>query len=91
MSIFVDANLLFYSHLKTARLKPVIQGTGEAEIKRIVVQDQLGQKSSGDSHLNKWLGAVVCTFHPSYTGKHKHEDHCPGQPRHKARTYLKID
>jgi uncharacterized membrane protein YgcG len=35
-------------------------------------------------HHNKWLGMVVHSCFHSYTGKHKQEDHHPGQPRHKA-------
>jgi hypothetical protein len=32
-------------------------------------------------------GDTFC--HPSYTGKHKKEGHCPDQPGHNLRTYLK--
>jgi hypothetical protein len=44
---------------------------------------KLKKKSLGDPHLNQWLGAVACAFHPCYPGKHK------AQPSHKARLYLR--
>jgi hypothetical protein len=35
------------------------------------------------------MGVVVQTYIPSYSGSINQEDLSPGQPRHKARTYLK--
>jgi hypothetical protein len=55
------------------------------EIRRITVW---GKKFTRPPHLNQWLSMVACACHPSYMGKHKEEDHCPGWPRHKASPYL---
>jgi hypothetical protein len=39
--------------------------------------------------INKKVGVVECTCHPSYTEKHKQEDHNPDSPRHKPSLYVK--
>jgi hypothetical protein len=42
--------------------------TQEAEIRRIAVQDQPGQKVQARLHFNQWLDSLVCACHPSQVG-----------------------
>jgi hypothetical protein len=48
------------------RLKPINLAMQEAEIWRIMVQDQSRKKVHETPHLNQWLGMVACVCHPSY-------------------------
>jgi hypothetical protein len=59
----------------------------KAEIGRIILPKQAGQKSLQDPHLNeKRLGVVACPCHPSHGGKP--EIGGPGWPGQKARPYV---
>jgi hypothetical protein len=51
---------------------PIILATWEAEIRRILVQSQPGQKMFARPHLNgKKLGMMTCACHPGDRGRHK--------------------
>jgi hypothetical protein len=49
-------------------IMPVISATWEAEIRRIVVQDQPGQNISKIPSQQYKPGVVLHSFYPSYTG-----------------------
>jgi hypothetical protein len=67
---------------------PVTSATQEAEIGKIMIPGQPGQKVHETLFQQKKLGVVVCAFHLSYRGKHKIGGLCPGPPGQKARPYL---
>jgi hypothetical protein len=48
----------------------MIPASWEAEIERIIVPGQLGQKLVRP-YLNKWLGMMVCIFIPAMQGSTK--------------------
>jgi hypothetical protein len=58
------------------------------EIRRITAFQDSQDKSFYDPHLNWCMDIVVGACYPSYSVKHKLEDHSPGQPGHKAKPYL---